>query len=101
MPRTENEHVYVLEHGQDLEIRGGLGFASGQDGWFVSYRGRMWETQDLLAAAETLHAAIRKAIDPEAFSDFRGDVPYIELRDPADIIRRSDPYAVSGWDLTS
>ena len=51
----------------------------------------MWDTQDLLAAAETLHAAIRKAIDPEAFSDFRGDVPYIELRDPADIIRRSDP----------
>jgi hypothetical protein len=82
---------HVLEHGQNLEIRGGLGFASGQDGWFVSYRGRMWETQELLAAAETLHAAIRKAIDPEAFSDFRGDVPYIELRDPADIIQCSDP----------
>ncbi len=85
---------HVLEHGQNLEIRGGLGFASGEHGWFVSYRGRMWETQDLLAAAEALHTAIRKAIDPEAFSDFRGDVPYIELRDPADIIRRSDP--VSG-----
>jgi len=82
---------HVLEHGQNLEIRGGLGFASGQDGWFVSYRRRMWETQELLAAAQTLHAAIRKAIDPEAFSDFRGDVPYIELRDPADIIQRSDP----------
>jgi len=90
-PPTIANVRHVLEHGQNLEIRGGLGFASGQDGWFVSYRGRMWETQDLLAAAETLHAAIRKAIDPEAFSDFRGDVPCIELRDPADIIRRSDP----------
>ncbi len=90
-PVTIAKVRHVLEHGQNLEIRGGLGFASGQDGWFVSYRGRMWETQDLLAAAETLHVAIREAIDPEAFSDFRGDLPYIELRDPADIIRRSDP----------
>jgi hypothetical protein len=27
------------------------------------------------------------AIDPEAFSDFQGDHPFIEPRDPADITR--------------
>jgi hypothetical protein len=47
----------------------------------------MFETKDLLAAAEGLHRAIRTAVDPEAFSDFRGDHPLIELRDPKEIVR--------------
>jgi hypothetical protein len=47
----------------------------------------MFQTKDLLAAAEELHRAVRAAVDPEAFSDFRGDRPFIELRDPADITR--------------
>jgi hypothetical protein len=38
-------------------------------------------------AAEELHRAIRAAVDPEAFSDFRGDHPLLALRDPADIAR--------------
>jgi hypothetical protein len=77
----------AFEHGQNLAIRGGLGLASGPDGWWVSYRGRMFQTKDLLAAAEELHRAVRAAVDPEAFSDFHGDHPFIELRDPADITR--------------
>ena len=77
----------AFEHGQNLAIRGGLGLASGPDGWWISYRGRMFQTQDLLAAAQHLHLAIRAAIDPEAFSDFHGDHPFIELRDPKDIVR--------------
>lgn len=32
----------------------------------------MFQTKDLLAAAKDLHRAIRAAVDPEAFSDFRG-----------------------------
>jgi hypothetical protein len=47
----------------------------------------MFETKDLLAAAEDLHRDIRAAVDPEAFSDFHGDYPLIELRDPKDIVR--------------
>ena len=47
----------------------------------------MFETKDMLAAAEDLHRAIRAAVDPEAFSDFRGDHPLIELRDPKEIVR--------------
>jgi len=77
----------AFEHGQNLAIRGGLGLASGPDGWWISYRDRMFQTKDLLAAAEDLHRAIRAAVDPEAFSDFRGDHPFIELRDPKDIVR--------------
>jgi hypothetical protein len=77
----------VFEHWQNLAIRGGLGLASGPDGWWISYRDRMFETKDMLAAAEDLHRAIRAAVDPEAFSDFRGDHPLIELRDPKEIVR--------------
>lgn len=76
----------AFEHGQNLTIRGGLGLASGPDGWWISYRDRIFQTKDLLAAAEDLHRAIRAAVDPEAFSDFHGDHPFIELRDPKDII---------------
>jgi hypothetical protein len=71
--------------------------ASGADGWWISYRARMVQTKDLLAAAEDLHRAIRSAVDPEAFSDFHGDYPFIELRDPADIVRRWRP----GSDITA
>ena len=39
------------------------------------------------SAAQDLHRAVRAAIDPEAFSDFHGNHPFIELRNPADIIR--------------
>jgi hypothetical protein len=77
----------AFENGQNLAIRGGLGLASGPDGWWVSYRNRMFRTKGLLAVAEELHRAVRAAIDPESFSDFRGDHPFIELRDPADITR--------------
>ncbi len=35
--------------------------ASGQDGWCITYKGRMFETKDLLAAATELHRAIRSA----------------------------------------
>jgi hypothetical protein len=77
----------AFEHGQNLAIRGGLGLASGPDGWWVSYRGRMFQTKDLLAAGKELHCAVRAAVDPEAFSDFHGDHPFIELRDPAEISR--------------
>jgi hypothetical protein len=77
---------HAFEHGHNLAIRGGLGLASGPDGWWISYRDRMFQTKDLLAAAEDLHRAIRAAVDPEAFSDFHGDHPFIELRDPKDIV---------------
>lgn len=77
----------AFEHGQNLAIPGGLGLADGADGWWISYGDRMFETKDLLAAAEDLHRAVRAAVDPEAFSDFRGDHPLIELRDPEDIVR--------------
>jgi hypothetical protein len=87
----------AFEHGQNLAIRGGLGLASGPDGWWISYRDRMFQTKDLLAAAEDLHHAIRAAVDPEVFSDFHGDHPFIELRDPADIVRPWRP----GLDITA
>ena len=74
-------------HGQNLAVRGGLGLAGGPDGRWISYRDRMFQTKDLLAAAEELHRAVRAAVDPEAFSGFRGDHPFTELRDPADITR--------------
>ena len=86
-PATIRSVRNALEHGQNLAIRGGLGFASGPDGWWISYRGRMFQTQDLLAAAQHLHRAIRAAVDPEAFSDFHGEHPFIELRDPATIVK--------------
>lgn len=86
-PATIRSVRNALEHGQNLAIRGGLGFASGPDGWWISYRGRMFQTQDLLAAAQHLHLAIRAAVDPEAFSDFHGEHPFIELRDPATIVK--------------
>jgi len=63
----------AFEHGHNLAVRGGLGLASGPDGWRISYRDRMFHTKNLHAAAEDLHRAIRAAVDPEAFSDFRGD----------------------------
>jgi hypothetical protein len=85
-----------LEHRQNLAIRGGLGLASGTDGWWISYRDRMFQTRELLAAAEDLHRAVRAAVDPEAFSDYHGDHPFIELRDPADIARPWRP----GSDIT-
>jgi hypothetical protein len=44
-----------------------------------------------MAAATALHGAIRKAIDPEAFSDPFGHRPVIELRDPAEIVHPFDP----------
>jgi len=88
----------AFEHRQNLAIRGGLGLASGPDGWWISYRDRMFQTQDLLAAAEELHRAIRAAVDPEAFSDFHGDHPFIELRDPADITRPWRPGSgITDW----
>jgi hypothetical protein len=83
----------AFEHRQNLAIRGGLGLASGPDGWWISYRDRMLETKDLLAAAEDLHRAVRAAVDPEAFSDFPGDHPLIELRDPKDIARQATTMA--------
>ena len=86
-PATVASVRNAFEHGQNLAIRGGLGLASGPDGWWISYRDRMFQTKDLLAAAEDLHHAIRAAVDPEAFSDFHSDHPFIELRDPKDIVR--------------
>ena len=53
----------------------------------------MFETKDLLATAENLHRAIRDTADAEAFSDFRGNSTYVELRDPADIVRPWRPGA--------
>jgi hypothetical protein len=99
LPLSENEAKsatiadvrHAFEHAQNLKIRGGLGLASGPDGWWISYRTRMFETKDLLAAAENLYRAIRAAVDPEAFSDFRGNSPYIELRDPGHINRSWRP----------
>jgi len=73
----------AFEHGQNLAIRGGLGLASGPDGWWVSYRDRMFLTRELLVAGQNLHRAVRAAVDPEAFSDFHRDHPLTELRDPA------------------
>lgn len=93
-PATIRSVRNALEHGQNLAIRGGLGFASGPDGWWISYRGRMFETQVLLAAAADLHGAIRAAVDPEPFSDFHGEHPFIELRDPATIVR---PWRPGSW----
>lgn len=82
---------HAFEHWQNLANRGSLGLASGPDGWWISYRDRMFETTDLLAAANGLHRAVRAAVDPEAFSDLRGNHPLIELRDPADIARPGAP----------
>jgi hypothetical protein len=47
---------------------------------WISYRDRMFQTRDLLAAARDLHRAVHAAVDPEAFSDLHGDHPFIELR---------------------
>lgn len=82
---------HALEHFQNLEIRGGLGFGRGGDRWYVSYRDRMFDTQELLDAALDLHLAIRAAVDPEAFMDFRADYPIIEVRDPAEIVNPYNP----------
>jgi len=87
---------HALEHFQNLEIRGGLGFGRGGDRWYVSYRDRMFDTQELLDAAFDLHRAIRAAVDTEAFMDFHGDHPIIELRDPADIVK---PWRPDGFIL--
>jgi hypothetical protein len=75
----------ALEHTANLAKRGGLGLARGHLGWWVTYKNSMFETQELLAAADELHKAIRSAIDTEAFSDFHGDYPLVELRDPSQI----------------
>lgn len=40
-----------------------------------------------LRAAEGRHHAIRATVGPQAFSGIRGDHPFIELRDPADVAR--------------
>jgi hypothetical protein len=45
----------AFEHWQNLTNRGRLGLASGPEGWWISYRDRMFETKDLLAAAQDLH----------------------------------------------
>jgi hypothetical protein len=66
---------HAFEHRQNLERTSGLGMASGQDGWLITYKGRMFETKDLLTAATELHRAIRAAVDPEAFSDPLGYAP--------------------------
>jgi len=82
----------------NLKRRGGLGLASGHDGWWITCRSRIFETKDLLAAAKDLHRAIRAAVDPEAFSDIRGGRPYVELRDPAQILRPWRPGAsIQAW----
>lgn len=83
----------AFEHRQNLTRRGGLGLASGDGGWYLSYRGRMFETADLLAAATDLHRAIRAAVDPEAFSDFHGNSPFIELRGEAERLGSVNPGA--------
>jgi hypothetical protein len=44
-PATVASVRNALEHGQNLAIRGGLGFASGPDGWWISYRDRMFQTR--------------------------------------------------------
>jgi hypothetical protein len=56
-PATIASVRHAFEPGQNLAIRGGLGLASGSDGWWISYRDRMFQTKDLLAAAEDLHRA--------------------------------------------
>lgn len=93
-PATIGSVRHSLEHFQNLKIRGGLGFGRGGDRWYVSYRDRMSDTQELLDAAFDLHRAIRAAVDTEAFMDFHGDHPIIELRDPADIVRPWRPGAL-------
>jgi hypothetical protein len=90
-PTTITSVRNVFEHWQNLAIRGGLGLAGGPDGWRISYRDRMSETKDLLAAAEDLHRDIRAAVEPGAFSDFRGSHPLIELRDPKEVVRPGAP----------
>ena len=82
-PATIMSVRHALEHGLNLERRGGLGFGTGENGWFVSYRDRIFETKDLREAARDLHLAVRKAVDPEAFADFGAGKPFLELRDPA------------------
>jgi len=82
-PATVASVRHALEHGQNLERRGGLGFGRGEEGWYVSYRDRMFDTKQLLEAGRELHRAIREAVDPEAFADFHGQYPFVELRDPA------------------
>jgi hypothetical protein len=82
-PATVASVRHALEHGQNLEQRGGLGFGRGEEGWYVSYRDRMFDTKQLLEAGRELHRGIREAVDPEAFADFRGQYPFVELRDPA------------------
>jgi hypothetical protein len=42
----------------------------------------MFQTKELLTAAEDLHHAVRAAVDPEAFSDFHGDHPFIRTARP-------------------
>lgn len=90
-PATVASVRHALEHFQNLEIRGGLGFGRGGDRWYVSYRDRMFDTQELLDAALDLHLAIDAAVDPEAFMDFRADYPIIEVRDPAEIVNPYNP----------
>jgi hypothetical protein len=57
-PSTVASVRNALEHFQNLQIRGGLGFGKGGDRWYVSYRDRMFDTQELLDAALDLHRAI-------------------------------------------
>jgi hypothetical protein len=85
MPSTITDARNALEHWSNLKKAGGLGFARGDDGWYVSYRDKMFGTARLLDAARDLHHAIREAIDPEAFADPRSDVPFVELRSPDEV----------------
>jgi hypothetical protein len=45
----------------------------------------MFETRQLLGAARELHRSVREAVDREAFADFHGQYPFVELRDPAEL----------------
>ena len=87
-PATVASVRHALEHGQNLERRGGLGFARAEEGWYVSYRDRMFDTKQLFEAGRRLHRAIRQAVDPEAFADFRGQHPIVQLHDPAGLSTR-------------
>jgi hypothetical protein len=86
-PATITSVRNALEHGQNLAIRSGLGFASGPDGWWISYRDRNIPDQGPARCSQDLHRAIRTAVDPEAFSDFRDEHPFVELRDPETIVK--------------
>jgi hypothetical protein len=75
----------VLEHLDDAAVsgQGGIGYGLGPDGVNVTYDGAAFDTAALLDSAQTLHLAIRSAIDPIAALDVHGGYPIIELELPA------------------